>query len=140
MGTQGPNRHGKGTPRAGQFAPGEKPAVSDDADTLTLDTDSGDSSVDPVADLYDKMTYDENGYDAHGYNRAGFDVMAQHRNGTRYDDDGYSEAVFNKDRQHRNGTYYDEDGYSEAGFNKDGYNKHGIHYGDRRRLRERNRR
>ena len=91
MSTHVPNRSGKGTPEGGRFAPDEVPAVQD-ADTLTLDIDGSTTSevvLDPVADLYDKMTYDEDGYDAHGFNKTRL-----HRNGTLYDDDGYDRDGF----------------------------------------------
>ena len=92
MSTNIPNRHGKGTREGGRFAPDETPAVND-VDTLTLDSPDADVvSVDPVADLYDKMTYDADGYDGQGFDRRGFNTDGDHRNGYNrygYDRDGF---------------------------------------------------
>ena len=115
MGTQVPNRHSKGTPGAGQFAAGEKPATLD-SDVLTLGEHC--DGLDPVADLYDKMTYDDAGWDGHGYNRRGFNKKDLHRNGTDYSEDGHNRNGFNKDRVHRNGTEYDNEGFDWLGIQR----------------------
>ena len=134
------NRHSKGIREGGRFAPDETPAApTDEPDTLTLDFPTDMSSVndaevvfDPVADLYDKMTYDDEGYDGHGYNRDGFHRNAGHRNGTRHDDDGYNNHGFNTDGFNRDGNHfltadgYDDDGYNRDGFDKDGNSRHGV--------------
>ena len=100
MGTYVPNRHSKGTPDGGRFASEEQPVQVADTRALTLDASTDgrygehcDADSDPVADLYDKMTYDD-GYDREGFNRAGW-----HRNGTRFDDNGYD-----WDRRDRHGN------------------------------------
>ena len=132
MGTHVPNRHGKGTPEAGRFASGEKPATVDTAslklDSPTQPEPDGNESVlvDPVAALYDKMIYDADGFDAHGYDRHSFDKYGAHRNGTRRDDEGHDQAGFNMDGYYRKGTRYDDDGYDQAGFNRDGFDKYGY--------------
>ena len=90
--------------------------------------------VDPVADLYDKMTYDEYGYDAAGYDRSGFDAAGFNRDGFNaagYDQfgfgtDGYNNSGFNRSKQHRNGTRFDDDGYNNAGKNANGYDRSGV--------------
>ena len=126
MGTHTPNRHGKGTPDGGRFAPDEKPASPADTRALTLDP-PGDVLVDSVADLYDKMTYDADGYDGHGYSREGFNRDGMHRNGTLYDDDSYNQRGFDTDGWHRNNDDYDDGGYDCDGFDEDGFNVNGVH-------------
>ena len=102
MGTHVPNRHGKGSPGAGQFAAGGQPAPTGDSDTLTLDNAA--VLVGSVADLYDKMTYDNDGFDGHGYNREGFNRVRLHRNGTRYDNDGFDSWGLNRTGGDRHGN------------------------------------
>ena len=98
MNQRTPNRHGKGTREGGRFAPDEKPSAKD---TGSLILEDDEVVVDPVADLYDKMTYDDEGYDGHGYNREGFNRSEVHRNGTYYDNDGYDNDGFHKDGKRR---------------------------------------
>ena len=134
MGSHVPNRHGKGSPDGGRFAPDEVPAAVIDTDTLTLDPSddvsfNAEEVIDPVADLYDKMTYDEDGYDGHG-----FDKHERHRNGTFRDDGGYNVYGFDEDGHHRNSTRLDDDGYDcegfdADGFDEDGYNETGVNRG-----------
>ena len=115
MGTP-PPRHTKGTPDGGRFAPDEPPAATDTG-SLILDDDV---LVDPVAGLYDKMTFDAAGFDGHGYNRDGFNEHGEHRNGSWFGDDGFDEHGYNRDGFNNDGYHHNGTRYNNDGFDKDG--------------------
>ena len=138
MGSHVPNRQRKGTPEGGRFAPGETPAAVNSRELAFNNDPNGDS--DPVADLYDKMTYDAEGFDAQGYDRDGFDKIWIHRNGDLFGDDGYNRRGFNEDRIHRNGTEHNDDGFDWDGRHRNGtlYDDDGHNYvfwAQKRRIR-----
>ena len=110
-----PKRHGKGAPDGGRLAPDETPTVKD---TGSLILEDAEVVVDPVADLYDKMTYGADGFDGQGNDRVGFNRRGWHLNGTVFDDAGYDWCG------------YDGDGYHRRGFNRAGKHRNGTDYND----------